>query len=291
MNQLDKNITNLYGAKGKQWLAHLPLLVSHLKLAYGLSNLKPFKNLTYNYVLSGFQGLQPVILKLSLNHDSLKREALALKNFTGFGTVKVLLENDGMLLLERAVPGTSLKSYFPEKDNDAIQVACDCLKQLHEAPIPNNPHFPHIKNWLAALDNNSRIPCKHLSKARNLRDKLIKTSSTPVLLHGDLHHDNILQKGIDWVVIDPKGVIGEPAYEVAAFIRNPIPELLAYNNWSSIINNRITYFAKTLKLSEQRIINWCYVQAVLAWVWTLEDKGDEAYFKELTELFNISSTD
>ncbi len=81
-------------------------------------------------------------------------------------------------------------------------------------------------------------------------------------------------------------MIGEPAYEVAAFIRNPIPELLAHNNASSIINNRTTQFAEILKLSEHRIINWCYVQALLAWAWALEDHCDETYFKKLTELFN-----
>jgi streptomycin 6-kinase len=65
-----------------------------------------------------------------------------------------------------------------------------------------------------------------------------------------------------------------------------MPELLQHNNASNIINNRITQFAKILNIPEQRIIDWCYVQAVLAWVWTLEDGGDEAYFKKLTELFN-----
>lgn len=48
------------------------------------------------------------------------------------------------------------------------------------------------------------------------------------MLHVDLHHDNILQNGNEWLVIDPKGVVGEPAYEVAAFIHNPMPELLTH---------------------------------------------------------------
>jgi streptomycin 6-kinase len=219
---------------------------------------------------------------LGLDTYSLKREALALKAFAGFGAVNVLTESDGMLLLERADPGVSLRSYFPEKDNDAIQITCECLKRLHQAAIPTDHHFPHVKDWLMALDKNLSIPTDYLHKARKLRDELIATSATPALLHGDLHHDNILQNSNDWVVIDPKGVIGEPAYEVAAFIRNPIPELLTHDNATSIIENRIAQFAKTLKLSEQRIIHWCYVQAVLAWALALEDNCDETYFKKLT---------
>ena len=105
------------------------------------------------------------------------------------------------------------------------------------------------------------------------------------MLHGDLHHDNILQNGDDWVVIDPKGVIGEPAYEVAAFIRNPMPELLTHENAQKIIHNRITRFAKILELSEHRVIGWCFVQAVLSLVWAIEDGCDDTYFKNLTEFF------
>jgi len=116
---------------------------------------KTFKNLSYNYVLSGFQGLQPIVLKLGLDSNALKQEALVLKAFVGFGTVSVLVENDGMLLLERAVSGISLKSYFPEKDNDAIQITCECLKRLDQAPIPSDHRLPHIKDWLMALDKKS----------------------------------------------------------------------------------------------------------------------------------------
>ena len=107
------------------------------------------------------------------------------------------------------------------------------------------------------------IPAKYLKKARQIRDQLLKTDDPDVLLHGDLHHDNILQNGDDWVVIDPKGVIGESAYEVAAFIRNPIPELLNHAAAPNIIHNRVTRFAEALELSERRIIDWCFVQAVL----------------------------
>lgn len=286
MEELKKNIINMYGDKGRQWLTDLPELIAHLESAYGLSHLKILKNLTYNYVLSGFQDLKPVILKLSLDSHSLKQEALALKAFSGFGTVNVLVENSGMLILERAVSGISLKSYFPEKDNEAVQITCESIKQLHKAKKLGDHHFPHIKDWLMALNITLDIPKDFVDKARRLRDELIATSTESILLHGDLHHDNILQNGNDWVVIDPKGVMGEQAYEIAAFIRNPIPELLAHNDVSSIINNRINQFAKILTLSRQRIIDWCYVQAVLAWAWTLEDNGNVTYFKKLTELLH-----
>ncbi len=286
MKELEKNIINLYGDQGKQWLRNLSVLTDQVKIAHELSNLKPVQNLSHNYILSGLQGSKPVILKLCFDTDALKREAMALKAFAGFGVIKVLIENEGILLIERAVPGISLSSYFPANDHDAIHVTCKCLKRLHQAPLPPSHQFLHIKDWLKVLDNNLNIPEKHLHRARQLRDELIMTASKTVLLHGDLHHDNILQNNDDWLVIDPKGVIGDPAYEVAAFIRNPIPKLLAHNNAAHIIGKRISLFAEILKLSEQRILDWCYVQAILAWAWTLEDNGDITYFKKLTELLS-----
>ena len=181
-------------------------------------------------MLSGFQGDNPIILKLGLDNVGLKREAFALKCFSGCGAVTVLSEDDGILLLERAVPSTSLKNYFPNQEHESIEIVCGVIKKLHQANIPTTHNFPHIKDWLEALDGDLEIPLQTLQKSRKLRDQLLKTAEPDVLLHGDLHHDNILQNGNDWLVIDPKGVIGEPVYEVAAFIRNPMPELLTHDD-------------------------------------------------------------
>jgi streptomycin 6-kinase len=280
----ESNIINIYGKKGQQWLDDLQKLITQVEVTYGLSNLKPVEALSYNYVLSGFQGSQPIILKLGLDIDGFKREAAALMAFSGVGVVQVFSEDTGLLLLECAVPGVSLKSHFPEKDDEAINITANMIKRLHKAPIPSTHAFPHIKDWLAALDKNWNIPMEHLQKARQLRDNLLKTSAKEVLLHGDLHHDNILHNGNDWVAIDPKGVIGEPAYELAAFIRNPIPELLTHDNVQNVIHNRVTRLAGLLELPSQRILDWCFVQAVLSWVWAIEDGCDTDYFERTTRI-------
>lgn len=286
MSVLAKNIMNLYGKKGERWLMELPQILVKMEEQYGLSALKPVKNLSYNYVLFGFQGTRPIVLKLSLDIESLKQEAAALKAFAGFGAVSVLAENKGSLLLEGLNPGIALKSYFPEKEQESIDIAAKVMKHLHEAPQLDVHVFPHIRDWILTLDNDLNIPENYLQKARQLRDHLLSTSPKEVLLHGDLHHDNILQNGNHWMVIDPKGVIGEPAYEVTAFIRNPIPDLLDQEHADHIILNRASCFAKMLGLPESRILDWCFVQAVLSWAWTLEDGGDDAYFRKLTACFD-----
>ena len=159
MNIFHSNIINIYGERGKAWLNELPELVAAISSRLDLRDLKEVTNLTYNYVLSGFQGDNPIILKLGLDNEALAREAFALKCFSGCGAVNVLAKDEGMLLLERAVPGTSLKSYFPDREQESIEIACGVIKKLHQASIPAANNFPHIKDpgfaeasWLMALD-------------------------------------------------------------------------------------------------------------------------------------------
>ncbi len=284
MRTFEKNIIDIYGEQGHQWLISLPNLILDLTQKYQLSDLQPVDNMTYNYVAAGYQNKQPIILKLGLNHKALAHEANALKAFTGFGAVKVLSSEKGMLILERALPGHTLKTYFTDKEEESIRIVCQIITKLHHAPISKQHDFHHIKILLKTLDNNLDIPNPILSKARQLRDDLLATTDKEVLLHGDLHHDNILQHADDWRVIDPHGFIGDPAYEVCAFIRNPTPELLKASHPKAMIQYRIQLCAQLLDLSEQRINDWFYVQAVLAWAWQLEDNIDSSYIIKLVTI-------
>ena len=117
-------------------------------------------------------------------------------------------------------------------------------------------------------------------------DHLLSTLEKPILLHGDLHHYNIVSHEDSWVAIDPMGIIGDQAFETAVFIRNPIPLLLNHPESHSIITHRIELFSQILEIKASRIVQWCFVQAVLAWVWAIEDNGEETYFKRLTEYFD-----
>ncbi len=111
----------------------------------------------------------------------------------------------------------------------------------------------------------------------------IATTPNQVLLHGDLHHENILQHGNTWRVIDPKGFIGDPAYECGAYIRNPFPGILVCQNMLTIIKKRIQMFADLLNLDERRIAEWTYVQAVVAACWIIEDHLDPCSWIKLCD--------
>ena len=268
MTAFKTNIINVYGEQGKAWLTDLPELTHEIGYKWGLSGLTAVSNLSYNYVLSGFQGNQPIILKLGMDVDGLKREAAALKAFEGFGAVGILAESAGTLLLEHAVPGTSLKSYCPHQNAQAIHIACTVMQQLHQAPPPQG-NFPHMRHWMTALDKEWEIPQLYLKKARHLRDKLLEMSVNPVLLHGDLHHENILRHGERWCVIDPKGVIGAPINEVWAFIMD--------------IEKDTQFVADFFDFDVQEVRDWYFVHLILAACWNLEDHIRPQLFLELAD--------
>ncbi len=119
------NILNIYGERGKVWLDQLPLMIERIASKYHLSELTPLENISYNYVMKGLQNDKPIILKLSLDINGLKREINALRAFQGRGAVAVFEEEDGVLVLERALPGHSLKSHFLGKDDEAVKIVCN----------------------------------------------------------------------------------------------------------------------------------------------------------------------
>lgn len=113
---------------------------------WGLSELKPFPNLSYTYVLEGLQGTTPIILKLSPDTDLMDKEAKALDAFKGFGAVSMLSPKEGVLLLER---GQLLKNNPPK--GKRIEIACKVIEKLHQAPVPSKDSFPAIEEWIAGL--------------------------------------------------------------------------------------------------------------------------------------------
>lgn len=269
MHSFEKNILSIYPERGKAWLADLPKKIEKIASLWELERLHPFSNLSYNYVLKGYQKDTPIVLKISLDERSLDQEANALIAFRDFGAVKVLSRTKEALLLQRAVPGHLLKTQFPKNDPQRIEIACDVAKRLHQAPLPETHHFPSIHDWLKTLDQPWNLSRSHLERARKLKKSLLNTEGPSVLLHGDLHPDNILSNGNEWLIIDPKGVIGDPIHEVWAFVEDP--------------KNDLSFISKYFHYEYARVVQWYYVHVVLAACWQVEDHLDPSLFMNLAE--------
>ncbi len=276
----------LHGDTGRQWLDALPALLETYAQRWDLSISPPFENLSYNYVTPASRADgTPVVLKLGVPNDELRAEIAALRHFDGQGMVRLLAADDEncTMLLERVSPG---KTLWEAEDEFASARLLDVMPQLWK-PYRGEYPFASIADWGRGFSRlrgrhdggTGNLDARMVDKAEKLFAELLASSADPVLLHGDLHHDNVLAAQEQrYLAIDPKGVLGEPAYEVGAFLRNPLPGLLEWESPRKLTERRVDMIVERLGFDRQRIIDWGFAQAVLSAIWCDEggvDCGDE----------------
>jgi streptomycin 6-kinase len=277
-------VVALRGPQAQVWLERLPAVLDMCARRWSLTLDRPFAGLTYNYVAPATRadGAR-VVLKVGFPDDrGLRTEAEALARFDGRGMVRLLaadLEELGALLLERLEPGTPLEAL--EDDEQATAIAASVMRQLWRT-LPADHPFPTVVDWARGLARHRQrfdggtgpIPAPLFERAESLYRELLASQAEPALLHGDLHHWNILASARDpWLAVDPKGVVGEPAYEVGALLRNPMPRLLAYPDPGAVFARRIDQLAEALGFERGRLRDWGLAQAVLSACWSVEDAG------------------
>lgn len=288
MKKLTHNIINIHGKKGEHWIADLPSLVATLKDCWNLSLITPVNNMTFNYVAKALSNTeQPVILKISYDAESIANEKHALTIFNGNGAIRLIdvNKNYNALLLQQAIPGMTLTSLYPEQSEYVMDCYVNTLEKLHSNNLTNMQNHRHIADWLKVIDKLTpdQIPKALLNRAINLRDKLLQSMRPLVFLHGDLHHDNILQHGNEWVAIDPKGIIGEPEFEIAAFYFMYVSELAKTVNVKNIIQASVSLLAQKSKLDADRIMDWVFVRLVLMAAWQIEDNEAPSWALKLAD--------
>lgn len=271
------------GDDGRLWIERLPALIARCAHRWTLTVHPPYDNLSYNYVMPVERADgAPAVLKIGFPADNeLQTELAALEQVAGRGMAR-LLEADpeqSVMLLERVEPGTPLTTLAD--DDTATRIAATVMARIWQ-PVAEPGRFPAIADWgqgfgrmrLRFAGGSGPIPPQLADRAELLFAELLATQAEPVLLHGDLHHDNILSRRDGaWLAIDPKGVTGEPAYETGAFLRNP-GWLAGTPDAANLTRRRIAIFAELLGLGRERLLGWAVAQAVLSAWWCIEDNAD-----------------
>jgi streptomycin 6-kinase len=202
-----------------------------------------------------------------------RRAGDVLRAFDGRGAVRLHAHDDGALLLERLRPGVPLDRAGELSDDDATGILAGVIRSFPACePPPGVPTARALGSAFARADVwTNRIPPALVSDAQRVYAALCDSQARVRLLHGDLHHGNVLldeERG--WLAIDPKGVIGELEYEVGAALRNPIAKPEIFTD-PAVITRRVDHFVRALDLDASRVLGWAFAQAVLAAIWLLED--------------------
>lgn len=269
--------------RGEKWLRDLPALIGELKADWNLRRVDgPFPNLSYHYVapcLLADGG--EAVLKIGLPEEEtdLLTGAEFLRSSDGCGAVRLLRADDERtaLLMERVSPGRDLKEVFAGDEPKALSAAIALFQKLPRSLPPKNFSFPSLERWFGDLEKarNTIFPREAVKKARRIFDELCADPDPLYLLHGDLHHENILSAGNgEFLAIDPKGVIGKRGYEAAVFLNNHADWILDAPDHPLQLKAAVERFSKTFEMEPPTLKKWALIQQILAAWWSFEDREE-----------------
>ena len=259
-----------------RWLAGLPKLIDSVLTEWDLTTAGPVltgKNAVV--LLVATDAGEPAALKIGWPHWEAELEHLALRLWDGQGAVRLLRADPHRfaLLLERADHRRDLNA-LPVRE--ACETVAGLYRQLHR---PATDQFVRLSVLAADWSRRLRLLRDHPSVPRRLVDRAASLAATfatdpqtdGVLLHTDLHFDNVLGgTRTPWLAIDPKPLSGDPCYEVAPLLWNRWEEVTASGGVRAAILDRLFTVVDAAELDEDRVRDWVVVRQLVNVLWGLE---------------------
>jgi streptomycin 6-kinase len=217
---------------------------------------------------------EKAMLKIAVEPEE-KRGASLMVWWTGDGAPRVLAHEHDALLLERATGPRSLDAMARDgRDDEASRIICAVAARLHapRGALPSD--LVPLSDWFRELWPMAETHGGILRRAAATVRKLLDTPQDIVVLHGDLHHGNVLDFGAQgWLAIDPKGLVGERGFDFVNILRNPDAEVaLAPGRLTS----QASVIAQAAQLDRRRLLEWTLAFAGLSAAWIMGDGDDPA---------------
>lgn len=214
-------------------------------------------------------GGMPAMLKIAVL-DEEKVGGRLMVWWNGVGVARVLAHAEDAILMERAEAGASLADIARNgRDDEASRTTCAVLAQLHAARDRPPPALMPLTEWFEALWPAAEAHGGILRVAAETASNLLATQRDIVVLHGDMHHENVLKFGArGWLAIDPKGLVGERAFDFANLFCNPDHGMAAM---PGRLARRAHMVAEAAGLERSRLLAWVLAWAGLSAAFSLED--------------------
>jgi streptomycin 6-kinase len=261
------------GEPGSRWLAVLPGIVEEL--------LELWACVLDGTVLHGGVGAivpvrrhagEPAMLKVSFPHPGNVHEPDAFAAWAGRGAVHLHERDDGRfaMLLERAQTATLLGL------GDGDEAAAVAGRLCRRLAIPAPPDLPRLSELAGTWEEGSLADAAELAHPlpRSVVDAAVATvrdlgrRQPELLIHGDLHVANVLRADREpWLVVDPKGCVGDPAYDAGMTIKWRPLLLLPASDLRKVLHRLLAIFAEAAELDRERARLWAQFHAVRAAFW------------------------
>jgi streptomycin 6-kinase len=263
-----------FGEEGASWLAALPGRVAELERAWGFTAGRAFDlDGCVSWVAPvGLADGSQAVLKIGIPHDEARHEAAALQAWDGQGAARLMrVSEDGYtLLLERCVPGTNIWSLSVEEGNAVGAAVLRRLWRDPGRPTPFQSLADLAAEWRETLPETAPAAgydADLIERAVALAGELAASQTRSVLLHGDYHPGNVLAAEREpWLAIDPKPLLGDPAYDLAQWLANRCEAVRATPDPVAAIRDQMDQMSALLDLDPARVAGWAFVKS-LGWDW------------------------
>lgn len=226
----------------------------------------------------------PVIVKIlkPAGHEEL-RGAYYMRERDGHGAIRLLdLRLDPTMMLLEYAGNYDLKAHLDTgHDAETIRIAADVICALHSPsgqalPSELQPLRKHFKSLFDLADVAQDI----YTDAAGLALHLLNQPHEIIALHGDLHHENIIQSSRGWLAIDPHGLCGDAAFDCANLFYNPLDrDDLCLNGHRALTMAEI--FSETIGKPASYILDYAFCYGCLSAAWHREDGNDADEAREL----------
>ena len=217
---------------------------------------------------------EPAILKL-YNDEHQQRGADLMAWWGGDGAARVFAKDNSALLMERAQNSSSLAQLtYAGQDDEACYILCETAARLHAVRRRPLPELVELTDWFRELEPAADKYGGILTRCAKIARTILAEPRDRVVLHGDLHHDNVLNFGDrGWLAIDPHGLVGERGFDFANIFTNPDlsdPSRPVATEPGRFLL-RLSIVVERSQLERQRLLHWILAWTGLSAAWFLND--------------------
>ena len=257
------------GAEAEPWLEGLPDLIATMRASWDLSITSPARQVdAFGMTIPATRAEEGVVLRMAYPDGWFADETTALEAWNGAGAVRLLeVDPRGAHLRAAPTPGTSLGA--ERNPMRALRLVAEALRTLWiPAPEGLQPLTAEVRAWSAEMP--ARFESAHrpferqlLVDAQQLFRAFGPTQSTGVLLHGDARLDAFVMDGDRAIAVDPKPLVGEPAFDVASLLRDKPAELVTDPvAGREQLQGRLNQLTDQLDVEASRVKGWAFAVAV-----------------------------
>ncbi|GAA4743354.1 aminoglycoside phosphotransferase family protein [Amnibacterium soli] len=220
---------------------------------------------------AGARDGEPVIAKVARVEEE-RRGGRLMAWWSRHGGLPVLEHDGDAVLLRRATGGRDLATWATTgRDDEATRVLVDAVLALRAMPAPPaSVGLVPLRTWFLDLVDAPQ-PDPLVDRAASLARDLLTDPRPAVVLHGDVHHGNVLDAGDRWAAIDPKGLLGHPAFDLANLFCNPVPEVAVPR-----LDARLDLVADLARLDRGLLASWVAAWCGLSLTWAGEAASGHA---------------